>query len=103
MRRMISKKGCLMNFIIILLIKALDIYFWIIIAGVLLSWLVALDVLNIRNNWVRKVYELVNRVTDPPLRQLRRFVPPIGAMDLTPMVLIFGIYLVQSALIQMLR
>jgi YggT family protein len=92
-----------MNTIIFLLIKALDIYLWLIIASVMVSWLVVFGVLNTRNKWVYKFCALLNRVTNPGMEQLRRVIPPIGGMDLSPMVMIFGIYMVQGMLYGMLR
>jgi len=92
-----------MNFIIILLIKGLDIYLWLIIASIIMSWLLLFGVLNSRNRLVHKVWELLARVTEPPMQKLRRFIPPVGNIDFTPMVVIFGIYLLQNFLHGMLR
>ena len=92
-----------MDTIIYLLIKLLDIYLWMIIATVIISWLVVFNVLNTRNKWVYKFCDLLNRATDPVVLQLRRFIPPVGGIDLTPMVLIFGIYLLQGFLYGLLR
>jgi YggT family protein len=92
-----------MNIVIFLLIKALDIYLWLIIASVVVSWLVAFDVLNTRNKWVYKFCSLLNRLTNPGMARLRRIIPPLGGIDLTPMVMLFGIYLVQGFLLGLLR
>lgn len=92
-----------MSIIILLLIKLLEIYLWMIIVSVMVSWLVVFDVLNSRNKWVYKSCELLNRVTNPGMDKLRRIVPPLGGIDLTPMVMIFGIYLLQDILYGMLR
>jgi YggT family protein len=91
-----------MNILVIYTIKALDIYLWIVIASVMVSWLVAFDVINIRNQWARKFCDLLNRATEPVMSRLRKVIPPIGGMDLTPMVLMFGIYFLQSILIKLL-
>jgi YggT family protein len=88
--------------IILLIIKVLEVYLWLIIASVLASWLVAFDVLNLRNKWVYKAYGLLNRAVEPPMAYLRRYVPPIGGIDFTPMVMIFGIYIIQGFLISLL-
>ena len=87
-----------MNFIISFLILLLDVYLWIIICGVLVSWLIVFDVLNIRNKWVFKGYGLLNRLTEPGMERLRRIIPPMGNMDWTPMVMILMIYLLQGFL-----
>jgi YggT family protein len=85
--------------LITLLIWALDLYFWLIIATVVVSWLVIFEVLNTRNKWVYKMCNLLNRATNPLVMRLRKFIPPLGGVDLTPMVIIFGIYFLQYILI----
>ena len=92
-----------MNLIIILLIKALDIYLWLIIANVIVSWLLVFDVLNIRNKWVYKGCDLLNRATNPLAQRLRRFIPPLGGIDLTPMVMMLGIYLIEGFLYSLMQ
>jgi YggT family protein len=71
---------------------------YLIIASVIMSWLIAFDVLNTRNRWVYKICSLIGRATNPGMAYVRRFLPPMGGIDLSPMVLIFGIYLLQSFL-----
>jgi YggT family protein len=92
-----------MNIIIFLLIKALDIYLWLVIGSVMVSWLVVFGVLNTRNKWVYKFCYFLDRATSPGMAQLRKVIPPLGGIDLTPMVLIFGIYLAQGFLYSLLR
>jgi len=88
-----------MNLLITILLLALDAYFWIIIATVVVSWLVVFDVLNTRNKWVYKLCQLLNAVTNPLVLRLRKIIPPLGGVDITPMVIIFGIYGLQRLLI----
>jgi YggT family protein len=76
---------------------------WIIIGSVILSWLLVFNVVNTRNIWVYRLQILMNRLTDPVYRQLRRFVPPIAGIDLTPMIVIFAIFFLQSMLISLAR
>lgn len=92
-----------MNTIVYLLIKALDIYLWLIIGSVIVSWLMVFEVLNTRNKWVYKFCDILNRLTEPGMRQLRRVIPPLGGIDLTPMAMLFGIYLAQELLYNLLR
>jgi len=91
-------KGNVMDLVINLLIIALDIYFWIIILTVVVSWLVIFEVLNTRNKWVLKGCNLLNTITNPLVMRLRKFIKPIGGVDVTPMVIIFGIYFLQMGL-----
>lgn len=91
-----------MDLVINLLILALDIYFWIIILTVVVSWLVIFEVLNTRNKWVLKGCNLLNTVTNPVVMRLRKYIKPIGGVDVTPMVIIFGIYFLQMGLRKLL-
>lgn len=90
-----------MYFIITLLLLALEIYLWLIIFTVIVSWLVAFGVLNTRNRWVYKMCELLNRLTNPLVQRVRRVVPPLGGIDISPVVIILGIYLLQYLLRQL--
>ncbi|MAY99149.1 MAG: hypothetical protein CMH32_01330 [Micavibrio sp.] len=79
-----------------LLLLALNIYMWIIIISVALSWLIAFGVLNTRNPQARNLVALLERATDPVYKPLRRFIPPIGGIDITPMIVIFGIFILRD-------
>lgn len=78
-----------------ILLLILEVFFWIIIAQVVVSWLIAFDVINIRNPQAANLVRLLNKATDWVFAPLRRFIPPIGGIDITPIVVIFGIYLLQ--------
>ncbi len=80
------------------LILALEVYVWIVIIGAVLSWLVAFDVVNTRNRFVGMVGDFCFRLTEPAMRPIRRFLPALGGIDLSPIALIFGILFVQSFL-----
>lgn len=88
-----------MAFLITTALFLLQIYFWILILTVVVSWLVAFNVINTRNKWVYKFCQLLNMATEPLVKRLRKFIPPMGGFDFTPMVIILGIYLLQEALI----
>lgn len=79
-----------------LLLIAVQVYFWVIIASVVINWLIAFDVVNIRNPQAGNLVRLLGRLTEPVYRPIRKFIPPIGGIDLTPIVVIFGLYLVES-------
>lgn len=76
----------------------LGLYIWILITGAVLSWLIAFDVVNTRNRFVQAVSEFCYRLTEPVLRPIRRFVPVLGGIDLSPIVLILAIMFLQSFL-----
>ncbi len=84
-----------MDLIIDLLIEALNIYLWLIIASAVASWLVAFGVLNMRNKWVYKAYNGLDQLVDPALKYVRKVVPPAGGVDFSPMVMFFVIYVAE--------
>lgn len=67
----------------------------VLIVYVLISWLYAFDIIDRRNQFVRSVWEFCSRLTDPILRPLRRIIPPIAGVDLSVLVLLLVLYLVQ--------
>jgi YggT family protein len=79
-----------------ILLLLLNVCFWIIIVQVVLSWLITFEVINIRNPQAANFVRLIDRVTAPVYRPLRKLIPPIAGIDITPIILIFGIYLLKS-------
>ena len=84
-----------MIFIGQLLLLALQAYFWIIIAGVVISWLIAFEVVNTKNQQARNLVALLEKATDPVYKPLRKYIPPIGGIDITPIIVIIGISVLQ--------
>ncbi|SEP49272.1 YggT family protein [Rhodospirillales bacterium URHD0017] len=78
-----------------LILKILDIYSAIIIASAIMSWLVAFGVVNVRNQFIRVVVDLLYRVTEPVLRPLRRLLPNLGGIDISPVVALLLIIVIQ--------
>lgn len=76
---------------------AITIYIWIILIQVLLSWLVVFDVINVKNKQAQNLVTLLKKATDPVFTPLRKIIPPIGGIDVTPIVVILGLSLLQSA------
>ncbi|HTJ64060.1 MAG TPA: YggT family protein [Alphaproteobacteria bacterium] len=77
------------------LLIVLDIVWWLIIISVVASWLVAFGVVNTRNPTVYRILDMLNRATEPLYRPFRRIIPPMGGLDLAPMILILVIYIIQ--------
>jgi YggT family protein len=75
---------------------ALGIYTWILIGSAVFSWLYAFNVVNSRNQFVASVGDFLHRATEPALRPLRRFIPNLGGIDLSPIVLLLIIYFLRS-------
>lgn len=88
-----------MNTLIELLVVALDIYIYIIIASAVTSWLIAFEVINVRNPQAANLVKLLNKLTDPVYKPLRKYIPPIGGIDITPIIVILLIFLLQGILI----
>lgn len=87
-----------MSLLILLMIRLLDIFFWVVILSVVVSWLVVFGVLNVRNKWIYKFCITLDKITNPLVLRLRKIIPPVGGIDLTPMVIIIGIYIIQRIL-----
>lgn len=85
-----------------LLYFLLEVYVFIIIAGVIVSWLLAFGVLNMSNPQAANLVRLLNKVIDPVMDKVRRFVPSIGGIDISPIIVIFGIMLLQRLVIEVL-
>lgn len=81
------------------LLLILDICIWIIILQAVLSWLIMFDVINIRNQQAANFVRLLDRITSPVYTPLRRFVPPIAGIDISPLIVILAIYLLQSLVV----
>lgn len=73
----------------------LGIYSAIIIASAIMSWLVAFGVVNVRNQFIRVIVDLLYRVTEPVLRPIRRFLPNLGGIDISPVVALLLIIVIQ--------
>jgi len=77
----------------------LDILWWVIFAQAVLSWLIAFNVINTHNDFVRTVWGALGRITEPLYRPIRRILPDFGALDLSPMVVLLAIYILSNIVI----
>lgn len=84
-----------MRAILDIILIAMDLYVWLLIASAILSWLIAFNVVNTRNQFVAGVAEFLYRITEPALRPIRQFLPNFGGLDISPIVLILLIMLIQ--------
>jgi len=80
-----------MNPFIWLILTLIDIYFWIVLATVVLSWLIGFNIINGANPHVRQINYALRRLTEPLLGPIRRFLPDLGAIDVSPVVLLIGL------------
>lgn len=74
-----------------LVLTVIDVYFWIILATVILSWLVAFGIVNTSNAFVRQVGMALRRLTEPLLGPIRRMLPDLGGIDVSPIVLLLAL------------
>ena len=81
-----------------LLDTAIGFYVTLVIIQVVLSWLVAFNVVNTQNRFVYLVGDFLYRITEPALKPIRRLLPTMGGIDLSPVVLILGLYFLQILL-----
>ena len=79
-----------------LVLQILKLYSYIVIANVIISWLVAFNVLNTQNRFVYSILEFTYKLTDPLLNYIRRFLPNLGSIDISPVILILLIYFVRD-------
>ena len=77
----------------------ITLYIYIIIAGAVMSWLMAFNVVNAYNPLVRSIWQALNALTEPLLRTIRRWMPDLGGIDVSPVVLILACAFVQSVVI----
>jgi YggT family protein len=74
----------------------LDVVWWIIVVQAILSWLIAFNVINTGNEFVRSVWYALGRMTEPLYRPIRRILPDFGALDLSPLVVLLGIVILNK-------
>jgi len=80
-------------------VLALDLYWWIIIASAVFSWLYAFNVVNPRNQVVSTIGNFLFRITEPALRPIRRVLPDLGGIDISPIILLLVIFFIRQFLI----
>jgi len=95
-----SGGGLAMTSILLLVIWILDIYKWVLIAAAVLSWLIAFDVLNKRSRAVYMIADFLNRVTEPVLRPIRRILPSLGGVDVSPIIALLLVWFVQDLIVR---
>ena len=88
----------MLNPISALLIEVLEIYKWIVIAAVIVSWLTAFNVINQHNQFVRTLLRILIALTEPVFRPIRKVVPAIGGLDLSPIIVFVIIWFLQYSI-----
>lgn len=74
----------------------LNLVWWVFLIMIIMSWLISFNVINTRNQFVAGLWQVVNAITDPILRPIRRIIPPMGGLDLSPLIVFVVIFFLQS-------
>ena len=91
-----------MKSVLILFDNIISLYIWILIINAIISWLVAFNVLNTSNRFVYSVLDVSYKLTDPPLNFIRRYLPSLGSIDISPVILILGLMFLRNLVFEML-
>jgi len=81
------------------IVMVVDLYIWVIIGSAILSWLVAFGVVNTSNRFVYTLGDILHRLTEPAMRPIRQFVPDLGGIDLSPVILILGLIFLKNVVL----
>ena len=81
-----------------LVLQILKLYSYVVIANVLISWLIAFNVLNTQNRFVYSILEMTYRLTNPILQRIRRFLPNLGSLDISPIILLLLIWFIEMCM-----
>ena len=90
-----------MKSILILFDNVINLYIWVLIIHVIFSWLVAFNVLNSSNRFVYSILEISYKLTAPPLNFIRKFLPNLGSIDISPVILILGLMFFRNLIFEM--
>ena len=90
-----------MKSILILFDNIVNLYIWILIIHVIFSWLVAFNVLNTSNRFVYSVLDISYKLTSPPLNFIRKFLPNLGSIDISPVILVLALMFLRNFIFEM--
>ena len=81
-----------------LVLQIFKLYSYVVIANVIVSWLIAFNILNTQNRFVYSILEFSYRLTDPILNKIRRFLPNLGSLDISPIILLLLIWFIEMCM-----
>ena len=87
------------NPVIDLILLLLNLYQWVVIVAVIASWLVVFNVVNVANPIVRQILRALDALTEPVFRQVRRVIPAIGGLDLSPLIVLIAIWFLERVVV----
>ena len=85
--------------LIAFVVLVIDLYIWVVIAGAILSWLVAFNVVNTNNRFVLSIADMLYRITEPALRPIRNVLPNLGGIDISPVILILILLFIRNVVL----
>ena len=85
-----------------LVLQVLKLYSYVVIANVVVSWLIAFNILNTSNRFVYSVLDVSHKLTDPPLNFIRRYLPNLGSIDISPIILILALMFLRNLVFELL-
>ena len=91
-----------MKSLFLLIDSVINIYIWLIIINVILSWLVSFNILNSQSRFVFAILNATHQLTDPVLNKIRKFIPNLGSIDISPVVLILLLIFIRNLLFELL-
>ena len=90
-----------MKSIFILFDNIVSLYIWVLIINVIMSWLVAFNIINTSNRFVYSVLDVSRKLTDPPLNFIRRYLPNLGSIDISPIIFILALMFLRNLVFEM--
>ena len=94
-----TKNGVKMNPFLELFLNIVDLYKFILVIWIVLSWLISFNIVNRYQPFVSRVYKFIEQLTDPVLRYLRKYIPMVGSVDITPVILFIVLNFLKNLLI----
>ena len=91
-----------MKSILILFDNIITLYIWVLIINEIISWLIAFNILNTSNRFVYSVLDVSHKLTDPPLNFIRRYLPNLGSIDISPIILILALMFLRNLVFELL-
>lgn len=84
-----------MRAILDIILLILQLYYWVMIAMIVMSWLISFNVINTRNQFVASLWRILNQLTEPVLAPIRRFMPKFSGLDISPIILFLIIFFIE--------
>ncbi len=88
-----------MRAVLEIILLVLDLYWWLVLAMIIMSWLIQFNVINTRNQFVEMVWRVVTAMTEPVLRPIRRLLPRFSGIDISPIILFLIIFFIQRVIV----